>query len=154
MGTKVGAAMDYLVTTVTELPECAAPVVVSDGYTSRRSDTIVWLGVTNEDGSSEVDVEWAGLGASREDESFDIPCLVEAYRGGGDEAVKPARDAAVTILDAINAAVRADRSLGGALTTGAAALRAIRLVQTADPEEAGDGRYARIYFAVRCTNRF
>lgn len=154
MGTAVGRAIDYLVTSVRALPECADPVVVSDGYTARRGNTMVWLGVSNEDGTSEVGVDWAGLGAQREDESFDIPCLIEVYRGGADNAVKPARDAAIVILDAINAKVRTDRSLGGALAPGAAGVRDIRLRQTADPEEAGDGRYARIYFNVRCTSRF
>lgn len=154
-GTSLGRAIDYLVTSVTALPECAAPVVVSDGYPTRRANLMVVIGVTNEDGTSEVESDWAGLGANHEDEDFRIPCLIESYLGGADAVVKPARDAAITILDAINAKVRTDRSLGGALTSpGAAALRDVRLVQTSAPEEAGDGRYARFYFNVRCTARF
>lgn len=153
MGTRLALAADYLYATTKSLPECA-DAVVADGYTARRGSLMVWLGVTNEDGTSDISIDWAGLGAGREDESFDIPCLIEASAGGGDAAVKPARDQAVTILDAINAAIRADRSMAGILSPGYAAIRDIRLAQTADPTEAGDGRYARIYFAVRCTSRF
>lgn len=155
MGTSLGRAIDYLVTSVTALPECASPIVVADGYTARRAADMVWIGVTNEDGTSEVKSDWAGLGAGKEDEDFDVPCLIETYRGGGDGVVKPTRDAAITILDAINAKIRLDRSLGGGLTLpGWAAVRDVRLVQTSTPEEAGDGRYARIYFNVKCTARF
>lgn len=154
MGTAVGRAIDYLFTQATALPECADPVVVSDGYPQTRADLHLDIGVTNEDGTSEVGSDWAGLGANREDETFNIPCLIESYWGGGDEAVKPARDAAIVILDALNAKIRTDRSLGAALSSGHAAIRDVRLVQTNNPDEAGGGRYARIYFNVQCSSRF
>ena len=116
---------------------------------------MVWIGVSSEDGRSEVESDWAGIGAQREDEAFDIPCLIECYVGGSDPAVKPARDRALTILNAINAAIRTDRSLAGALSSpGWAAVRKVRLAQTADVIEAGDGRYARVFFAVTCIARF
>ncbi len=154
-GTSVGRAIDYLVTQITALPECASPVIVSDGYTARRGAQMVWVGVTSADGTSDVKSDWAGIGAQREDETFDIPMLIEQSAGGGDVAVKVVRDRALVILDAINAKIRTDRSLGGALTLpGWAAVRDVRLTQTADPEEAGEGRFARVFFVVRCTARF
>jgi hypothetical protein len=154
-GTAVGRAIDYLFTAVTALPVCADPVVVADGYSQSRADLMVWLGVNNEDGTSDIASDWAGLGANREDETFAVPCLIESFWGGGDEAIKPARDAAIPIFDAINALIRTDHTLGGALSSpSGAALRDMRLVQTNTPEEAGGGRYARIYFNVHCSSRF
>lgn len=153
MGTAIGRAVDYLVAQLPLLPALASPVVVSDGFPITRADLLVAIGVTNEDGASEYNIDWAGLGANREDEAFDIPCLIDSYVGGATQ--KAPRDAAVTVLDAINAKIRLDRTLGGALgPPGVAAIRDVRLVQTSTSEEAGEGRYARCYFNVRCTSRF
>ena len=152
-GTALADALDYLVTETRALSECEAPVVVSDGFPVTDADIVVAIGVTNEDGASELDADWAGLGAGREDETFDIPCLIDSYAGGTNQSIP--RRAAVVVLDAIAARIRQDRSLGGALNSpGLAAIRDVRLVQTSTAEEAADGRYARIYFNVRCTSRF
>jgi hypothetical protein len=154
-GTAVGRAIDYLVAQTTALPECADPIVVADAYSASRADLMITIGVSNTDDTAEIPSTWAGLGANREDETFDIPCLIDSYVGGGDEAVKPARDAAITVLDAINAMIRADRTLGGALASpGVAAVRDVRLIQTNTPDEAGGGRYARLYWNTHCSSRF
>jgi len=153
-GTAIGRAVDYLVTQITALP-AAAQAVVSDGFPASRADLMVSVGVTNEDGGSEFEINWAGLGAGREDELFSIPVLIEAYAGGGPEVMSTVRLNAVAVLDAVNGLIRTDRTLGGALTSpGVAQVRNIRLVQTNTPEEAGEGRYARIYLDVVCTSRF
>src|SRR5688572_11689051 len=110
MGTAMADAIDYLYEQISALPECARPVLVSDGFPIANADLRVDIGVSNEDNTSEVNTEWAGLGAQREDETFEIPCLIEAYTGGAVAATP--RRSAVVVLDAINSLVRSDRSLG------------------------------------------
>lgn len=151
----IPAAVDYLVAQTRALPECAAPVTVHDGYPVGAGQTGVAIGVIpNEDGDTPNEVVHGQLGAQMEREYYDIPCEIAAWVGGGEEATKAARDAAFVILDALITRIRQDRTLGGALHSGWAMLTGIRMEQTADPEEAGEGRTCSIKFAIHCENKF
>lgn len=151
----IPAAIDYLVATITALPECAAPIIVEDGWPTRSAPSGVGIGVIPSDGTTEDEVTHAQLGAQMEWEEYEIPCIVWAHIGGS--SAKTARDAAFVIFNAIVTKVRTNpdgRTLGGALHSGVAVVHSVRIVQTDDPEEAGDGRMCEIRFNVGCNNRF
>lgn len=151
----IPAAIDYLVAQTRALPECADPVTVHDGFPAGSGNPAVAIGVVpHEAGDTSDEVVHAQLGAQMEREYYDIPCEVVAWVGGGEEAVKTARDAAFTIYNAIVTRVRQDRTLGGALHSGAAIVTTMRMEQTSEPIQAGEGRACSIKFAVRCENRF
>lgn len=151
----IPAAIDYLVAQVTALPECQAPVTVSDGYPAGPGERYVVIGVApHEDGDTEDDVVHGQLGAQMERETYVIPCVAVAWVGGAEEAAKAARDQAFAMFNAIVTMVRADRTLGNALHSGAALVTGVRMEQTVTPELAGQGRGCLIKFSVRCENRF
>lgn len=151
----IPAAIDYLVTTITGLPACAAPVIVEDGWPTRSSPQGVGIGVIPGDDTTEDEVTHAQLGAQMEFEEYEIPCIVWAHVGGA--SAKTARDAAFAIFDAIVTMVRvnpAGRTLGGALHSGSAMLHRVRVEQTGDAAAAGEGRMCVIKFSIGCKNRF
>lgn len=151
----IPAAIDYLIATVRLLPECAPPVTVHDGFPAGTGNPAVAIGVVpNEDGVTASEAVHAQLGAQAEYETFNIPVVISSWVGGGEEAMKPARDAAFTIFNAINTAVRADRTLSGVLHGGAALLTSVRVDQTTTAEQGGEGRSCAIAFLVQCKNRF
>src|SRR5689334_12657295 len=108
----IPAAIDYLVAQITALPECAAPVVVSDGWPTQRSAVGIAIGVTPEDDDTESEPVYSQLGAQMEMETFLVPCVIWAT-AAGTNAQKTARDAAFAIWNAVTTKVRADRTLGG-----------------------------------------
>jgi len=151
----IPSTIDYLVAQIAALPECAAPCTVHDGFPAATGNPAVAIGVVPfEDGNTPNEVVHAQLGAQMEWETYNVPCVVSSWVGGGDEAAKPARDAAFTIYDAIVTKVRADRTLGGSLHSGAAIVTQTRVDQTVTAEEAGEGRSCSIAFVVQCKNRF
>lgn len=147
----IPAAIDYLVAEVAALPECAAPVVVADGWADARGDTSVVIGITPEDPDTANEPIHAEVGAQTEWEIYEIPCILWCRVGGSD--MKVARDGAFTVFDAIGTLIRADRTLGGALHSGTAQLASWRVAQTPAAPQAGDGRVCEIRFVVRCKNR-
>lgn len=60
--------------------------------------------------AAELDSEWAGLGAKKRDESFDIICSVVTRSGF--RTPKEARDEALTVFHMASNALRANPSLG------------------------------------------
>lgn len=150
----IPAAIDWLVGAVRALPQCAAPVVVEDGWPARQSEAgNVVIGITPEDDDTDNPVMHAQLGAQLEVEEPAVPCLVWAHRNGAD-AMKAARDAAFVIYDAVVTRVRQDRTLGGAVHSGVAILTNVRVAQTGTAVEAGEGRRCEIRFVVAWRNRF
>ncbi len=151
----IPAAIDYLVSAARALPEFAAPVTVHDGFPVGPGNPALAIGVVpNEDGDTPNEVVHAQLGALMEREFYDIPCEIAAWVGGGEEAAKAARDQAFVLFDAVTTKIRLDRTLGGALHSGAALATGVRMEQTAEPTQAGEGRTCSIRFVVRCENRF
>jgi hypothetical protein len=87
------------------------PVVIGD-----RPTSAVFVGY---DGQPEGDYAatdgwsqtWAGLGALRRDEEFDIQCCVVSWSGDAED-VPGRRAAAVAVLDAVGAVLRAAATIG------------------------------------------
>lgn len=151
----IPAAIDYLVTTIAALPECALPVIVEDGWPTRSAATGVAIGVIPGDDTTDDEVTHAQLGAQMEYEEYEIPCIVWAHVGGA--SAKQARDAAFAVFNAFVSKVRTNpdgRTLGGALHSGTAIVRNVRVAQTGTAAEAGDGRMCEIRFSVHCKNKF
>ena len=151
----IPAAIDYLVATIAALPECALPVVVEDGWPVRSAPTGVVIGVIPGDGTTDDEVTHAQLGADMEWEVFEIPAMVWAHVGGS--SAKTARDAAFAVFNAILTMIRvnpAGRTLGGALHSNFAFIHNVRVVQTDNAEDAGEGRMCEIRFSVGCKNRY
>ncbi|MCX4474814.1 hypothetical protein OOK41_31635 [Micromonospora sp. NBC_01655] len=146
--------MDYLVATARTLPGLTSDSV-SDGFPAGVANPAFAVGVVPfDDGDTANEVVHAQLGAQMERETYEIPCEIAVGVGGGEEAAKAVRDQAFGIFDAFVTEIRRDRTLGGALHSGAALVTRVRMDQTATPEEAGRGRICSIKFAVRCDNRF
>lgn len=151
----IPAAVDYLVTATRSLPEFAAPATVHDGFPVGPGNPALAIGVIpNEDGDTPNEVVHAQLGAQMEREFYDIPCEIAAWVGGGEEAAKAARDMAFALFNALVTKVRQDRTLGGALRSGAALVTGVSMDQTATSADAGTGRNCSIKFVIRCENRF
>jgi hypothetical protein len=56
--------------------------------------------------------EWAGIGTRKRNETLDITCAAVVSVGGGDSRWKSTRDRAITLIDAVGEALRANPSLG------------------------------------------
>ncbi|MFE7868845.1 hypothetical protein ACFUYE_00635 [Micromonospora humida] len=154
VASSIPEAVDYLVAAARTLPGLAADAV-SDGFPVGTANPAFAVGIIPfDDGDTSNEVVHAQLGAQMEREFYEVPCEIAAGGGGGEEAAKAARDAAFGIFNAFVTKIRQDRTLGGALHSGAALVTGIRMEQTATPEEAGQGRVCSIKFVVRCENRF
>jgi hypothetical protein len=81
-------------------------------------DEFVIVGGTDDpdDDTASASYEWAGLGAKQRNESGEITCALIVQRG--DIVVKANRDRAFTVMAALEAAVVADPTLGGAVQSG------------------------------------
>lgn len=152
MASSIPAALDYLVTQVRALPAAAAPVVVSDGWPTQRGDALVAIGITPEDDESGVTVAYAEL-SQLETETVSLPCII-AVRRAGNGAASAARAAAFGIYDAIRDLIKADRRLGGAVTTGLPArIASYQMNQTSEARQAGGGRWCEIRFTIAWQHR-
>lgn len=151
----IPAAIDYLVTTTQNMSAFAAPVVVFDGWPDQGADTALVIGITPTDDTTGVENLHAELGAQAQWEEFDIPCIIWAHRGGGQESMKTARDAAFALYDALDTHLRtnAGRTLGGLLNSGVAYISALVVQQTGDAPEAGDGRQCQLLLNIHCKSR-
>ena len=139
---KFGAVIDALVT----LARTTSAQAVYDGpaVTSDVPSDFIVIGGTEDpdDEPSSFDQSWNGLGARTKNESGEITCAVLV--GSGDEGVKVSRDRALVLLAQIEAAVRADPSLGGVLVGGWAHVSGGRHVQRLNTQ----GLYVRVTFTV------
>lgn len=124
MSSQIPAAIDKLVA----LFEAALPdVTVADGPQVEFS-TPEWAvvggdGVVQEEDDAARGLQkWTGLGARIRDEAIDVVCAVGSSTGASESSMKPRRDAVWVLLDAVEAALRADPGLGGFTTGGAAAV--------------------------------
>ena len=142
----IPAAIDWLVATASDLAALAAPAAVYDGWPSGRADTALVIGVTPDDAETGDIPVWAQVGAQTTWEQVAIPCVIWAYRGGS--TMKTARDAAFAVLNALDGMLRTDPTLGGAIHSGAALLTNVRVMQTGNAPEAGEGRTCEIHFEI------
>lgn len=139
---KFGAVIDALVA----LARTTSAEVVYDGprVTSESPSDFLVIGGTEDpdDEPSSFDQSWNGLGARTKNEAGEVTCAVLV--GTGDDDVKVARDRALVILAELEAAVRADPSLGGVLSGGWAHVSGGRHTQRLNTQ----GLYVRIVFTV------
>lgn len=150
----IPAAIDYLFTTITAMPECQSPVVVCDGWPDQRADVGVVIGITPDDPATEDETSYADLGAQTMWELYQIPCIIWARKVGGDRPMKDARDAAFAILNAVDTHLRVPgATLGGVLKSGTAYVGNVLVHQTASATEAGEGRMCEIRFDIVCKSR-
>ena len=159
MGTSVGAAIDYIVATLTPAVLAVdATAIVVDNDPMFSSQSIVVIGRTDPenamagDGSQMI----VSLGALERQEDYVIPCFISVYRQG--PAQKPARDAAIALFDATAHMIAADVTLGNLLRKGRRAeIARMQLVQTRDSNDTGDAgamRLAIIVFDIHVTNTY
>lgn len=112
----VFAVIDALVTTMT----AALPTVtVYDGVgLSDDPGNFLMIGVDDPDAddysdSAESSQKWAGIGNRARDEEGTVTCCALAWNGDSDQ--RAARLAVKAITDAVETALRADPTLGGAI---------------------------------------
>jgi hypothetical protein len=139
---KFGEVIDALVI----LAGTTSAQAVYDGpsVTSESVTDFVVIGGTEDpdDEPSSFDQAWNGLGNSGKLEAGEVTCAVLV--GSGDQSVKVARDRALEILDEIETALLADKTLGGVLSGGWCQLSSGRHVQRLNTQ----GLYVRITFTV------
>lgn len=109
-GTRLDATIDALVALWT-----TAGIDTVDGWVvSGDTGTRLYVGYDGDpEGdfkAADLDSEWAGLGAKKRDEAFDIVCAVVTRSGF--RTPKEARDAALTVFHTASNALRANPSLG------------------------------------------
>lgn len=156
MGTAMGAVFEYL---VTQLPAPLAAVdpsaVVADGWVNDVADHLFVVG-RNAPDTPEAEAGLDGfilLGGMQMDEEFTVPCYIDCWAGGDDQAT--VRNAAIALFDAFVAFLKADLTLGGALKGGYyAELTSHTVIQTNDPDEAAAGRRCVITFSLHCKSRY
>ncbi|MGW4426380.1 hypothetical protein [Streptosporangium sp. NPDC004631] len=106
-----------------------------------------WDGDPDGDGQAvEATQDWAGIGARARDETLQVTCSVIVW--SGDTAMRPRRDRCYAILGVLEAALRADPSLGLPPPT-VAALAAGNLWQA----QTSAGAEVRVVFAVAVKTR-
>lgn len=155
------AIIDYWVGWCRSAPQFAAPVVVSDGWPVSGGDLGITIGITPRDEDTNGGNVHAELGAQSQWEEYDIPCLISSYVGGGEEAMKTARDRAFVLVDAIDTQLRtvAGRTCGGAVHSGSALIQAVTVRQVADFVDVGgelvpgQGRRCDIEFMIHFKSR-
>lgn len=159
MGTSMGAAIDYLVSTLpTLITAVDSSAVVVDNDPSVSSQSMVVIGRTEPENALAADGSQliVALGAGRREEEYLIPCFVSVYRQG--PAQKPARDAALALFDVVAHLVAVDPTLGGVLLQGRSAyIDKAQLVQTRDSADTGESgalRLALVAFDIHCKNHY
>ncbi|MFI0484886.1 hypothetical protein [Actinomadura sp. 9N215] len=130
MSTQIPDAIDKLVA----LFEAALPVgtVVADGpQVSFPTGEWAVVGgdgpVDEEEDAARSTQAWKGLGAMVRDEAIDVTCAVGSSTGNAETTLRPRREAATALLQAIEDGLRADPGLGGFTTGGAAAVTDVAL---------------------------
>lgn len=152
----VPAVVDYLIAQANVVAAAqTTKTIVSDGYLAGEAAQWFAVGVTDKDDTVDVRLKFGALGAKSSSEEFDIRCAI--YAAGG-SSQKTYRDAVYAIFNAFITVILADPSLGGTLGpsagAGVASINAERLQQTRKPNEASQGREARLYFDVHCVAYF
>lgn len=163
MGTSVAAATDYLLATIaTATGSITAPngqpVLVVDGYPLTRAQCSVVVGLDAPPDLASTGPAgtraWVGTGQpGRTQEDYTIPVYIDVWQGGTN--MQAVRNLAVSIFDAIWAALKADLTLGGALSGELPAeVDEVRWIPTDSGDQAAQGRRMLCQFGVRCRNRY
>ena len=155
MGTVVGQAIDYLVAQLPALAVAAQPdAMVIDGITrDELSTSMIWIGRAQPEdlraalGTRSIPT----LGRRRVDETWSVDGFTDCRREGTTQ--KAARDAALSLFDAVAHLVGTDPSMGGLLTDAwYVTVPSAELVQ---PESAITGECrAVVLFSLDIRNRY
>ena len=152
--TAMGPVIDYLVALIAGLPECAAPVQVTDGWPGTyQAQQMVSVGGGPEmdDQSTLRDFVVMGNAPGNLEEEFAVQVYIRCWTGGTIQ--KTSRDQALTIFQAIEAKVRTDLTLGGTVAPYPVHVGQADLRQTM-PGASLKGRVAEIRFTVNVRNRY
>lgn len=154
---RVPATIDWLIDTFTAaatLGQATPAVAVYDGPAARYGEEPLelWVGVDEPDAddapiAATGEQMWAGLGAMRKDETFQVYCTAVAW--SGDAEIRPVRIAAYGIVAAVEDIVRGDASLGGNILVTLHGVTGLALRQTNGP----DGAMAQVQFRIDCKAR-
>jgi hypothetical protein len=153
-GTRVDDAIGAIVTAL-RAGTTAALATVVDGPSGEATPMpgsyvfVGWDGDREGDYNATEDWEqdWAGLGAQRKDETFDVVCAVVS--GSGDYNVAARRQDALAVLAAVETDLRSALNIGlGLPSPSFARLSSAQLIQ-----EPVDGLRARIPFSISVQTR-
>lgn len=156
MGTSIGKAIDWLVTTLPTPLQTADPLAqVWDGWPRDldQSDVVIGAEAPHMPLVTDGRQSQLELGMGSTDEEYVIPCWAGARREG--MSLKDARDAAITLFDVVAHTIAGDRTLGGALLGGRYAYIE-KVVLTQDERQNGASMLHEcvLAFEVRCTNHY
>jgi hypothetical protein len=144
---RFGAVVDALVTLV----DATSVAHTFDGPPN-TADTLAEYAIVGgtddpDDDAGEIDQTWAGIGAGAKQETGEVVCAVLV--GTGDDVVKTARDRALVLFGEVETALRADKTLGGVITSGWCEMASGKPRQRRNT----NGLYVRIEFTVRYQTR-
>jgi hypothetical protein len=145
MASTVDTAIIALVSLLQAAPALSG-VSVFDGPPTE--EVAEWIAVGWSPGevtAADITYEWAGLGAQRNEETYDLLCSLAT--SSGDVAVATRRARAIALRDAVAAVLTANPSLSGAVRI--AHLSRAQLLQ----ELPGTGSSAGFTFRVSCAAR-
>ena len=161
MGSTIGPAFNYLLGggLQTALTAVDATAQVIDSLPVDRSTAHQFVIGCGSPGADETAAQGMDaltvLGAGRVDEDYEIPCYIQCFTGGTNQA--QVRNAALTMWNAFVSFLATDRTLGGALTTAAQAgwaeITQIHISGT-PLENAEAGRFCVITFNIRCRSKY
>lgn len=159
MGTSIAGAFAYLLDP-TKLQAALSTVdpgaEVADGWPLDRSAAHQFVigrsGPGDETTASQGTNVLLTLGGGRINEDYEIPCYIQTFAGGTDQA--EARSAALTLWDAFVAFLASDRTLGGVLGNAGWAEVARVNIDATPVENTATGRFCLLTFTIRCKNAY
>lgn len=159
MGTSIARAFAYLLDPTklaAALIAVDANAEVFDGWPLDRSAAHQFVVGRSGPGDETTAVQGTNalltLGAGRVNEDYEIPCYIQTFSGGTDQA--EARTAALTMWDAFVSFLAADRTLGGALANAGWAEVARVNIDATPVENTATGRFCLLTFTIRCKNAY
>lgn len=157
MGSSIGPAFTYLLANLpAALMAVDSSAAVFDGWPTDRSTANQFVigrsGPANETSAVAGVDALTILGAGRVDEDYEIPCYIQTYVGGDNQA--EARNAALVLWDAFMHFLSLDRTLGGALTTGGWAEIGHIQIEATPEENVESGRFCLMTFSIHCKNKY
>ncbi|MBC3989334.1 hypothetical protein H8N00_10665 [Streptomyces sp. AC563] len=150
---RVPAAVDALLAILRAAP-ALAEVRIVDGpeptnLTDRRRIHIGWS--PGAEGAVELEQEFAGAGARRRDEQFDIACYAEVRAGGKDMAAR--RSDVFSLVAEVESALRATDVAPTAPTLAGTVLWAELTTGNLTQLQTNDGALAGLGFTISCRAR-
>lgn len=154
----IGPAFDYLLANLPAVIAAVDPETeVSDSWpTDSQCQRMFVIGRESPEHSTSAAGTQAliVLGASRADETYEIPCFIQVLSGGTNATAQEAtRTAALLVFNTFVSWLFRNLNLGGALQMGNAQISSIQIDGT-PPDYLGTGRSTLISFGLRCTNKY